>query len=257
MSNTSVKQIDKTWKPIPNFDSYFVSNDGKVMSMKQGRRIVMRPIKQEDGHLYVFLYDGHGNQKKMYVHRLVLMAWVRMPFSDEEGRHLNDIPDDNRLENLAWGSRLENVADKRRNEGFPVGERSGSHKLTDKQVLEVREKYKNGMSSRDIAAEYGVTHTSILKIARGQRWKHVSSEPIYVQHSSAPKTKLEGVRKKDWKKKLSESLKKYWLPRKTERNLIPCSCGCGQLVETPDLRGRERKYIQGHYNYWKHGKNKD
>lgn len=182
-----MKHNGKEWRPIPDFGGYYASSDGEILTTKQKRLSVMVPMKQKDGHLYVYLYDGRGNQKKMFVHRLVLMAFVRMPNQNEEARHLNDIPNDNRLENLAWGSRTDNESDKRRNGGLPIGERSGSHKLTESQVLEVREKYRSGISSRDIAAEYGVTHTTILKIARGQRWKHVSSEPIIVKHSTIRK----------------------------------------------------------------------
>lgn len=75
----------------------------------------------------------------------------------------------------------------KKNGGLPIGERCGSHKLTEKQVLEIREKYGSGLPSRDIATECGVAHTTILKIARGQRWKHVSSEPILVKHSTIRK----------------------------------------------------------------------
>lgn len=34
--------------------------------------------------------------------------------------------------------------------------------------------------------------------------------------------------------------------RRKERKDVPCKCGCGQLLETPDNRGRERQFIQGH-----------
>lgn len=182
-----MKHNGKEWRPIPDFGGYYASSDGEILTTKQKRQSVMVPMKQRDGHLYVYLYDGQGNQKKMYVHRLILMAWVRMPKPNEEGRHLNDIPNDNRLENLAWGSGTDNAADKRRNGGLPIGERVPSHKLTDSQVLEIREKYRRGLSSRDLSAEYGVAHTTILKIARGQKWKHISDEPILVKHSTIRK----------------------------------------------------------------------
>jgi hypothetical protein len=182
-----MNKIDNEWKPIPRHEGYYASKDGRIMSRKSGENFVLIPLKKRDGHLFVFLYDGQGNKKKMYVHRLILMAWSRMPKRNEEARHLNDIPDDNRLENLEWGTRIENANDKRKNGGLSIGKRNASHKLTDSQVLEIREKYKAGMSSRDIADEYGVAHTTVLKIARGQRWQHVANEPIIVKHKSIRK----------------------------------------------------------------------
>ncbi|MBQ6771344.1 MAG: HNH endonuclease [Bacteroidales bacterium] len=189
-----MNKTENEWKPIPNFEGYYASKDGRVLSNKQGENYIMVPLKKRDGYLYLYLYDGHGNQKKMYLHRLILMAWVRMPKPNEEARHLNDIHDDNRLENLAWGTRMENVGDKRKNGRLSIGTRNPFHKLTDSQVLEIREKYKNGMSSRDIAAEYGVAHTTVLKIARGQKWQHIANEPIIVKHSTVRKDYRKGGR---------------------------------------------------------------
>lgn len=31
-----------------------------------------------------------------------------------------------------------------------------------------------------------------------------------------------------------------------ERVMIPCACGCGELIETPDSKGRPRKMKNGH-----------
>lgn len=173
---------------IPNFDNYFVSRDGKILSKVGNMQPhIVKPISTNQGYQYVFLYNGNGKRKKMFVHRAVLMAWVGMPKKGQETRHLNDTPTDNRVENLAWGSRMENVADKIRNGRLPIGEKAKSHKLTESQVVEIREKYKIGLSSRDLSTEYGVSHTTILKITRGQRWKHISDKPILVKHSTIRK----------------------------------------------------------------------
>ena len=36
------------------------------------------------------------------------------------------------------------------------------------------------------------------------------------------------------------------LARRKPRVVIPCSCGCGTEIETPDRKGRSRRYISGH-----------
>ena len=139
MDRTKIEWNVALWKNIPGYDNYWASKDGMILSTKKNNPIIMNNIVSKDGHLYVFLYKD-GIMKKMWVHKAVLLAWDREPFNGEECRHLNDISNDNRLENLCWGTRLENVEDKRRNGGIPYGERSKSHKLTNIQVMEIREK---------------------------------------------------------------------------------------------------------------------
>lgn len=49
--------------------------------------------------------------KHTNVHVVVLMAFCGIPQQGQEARHLNGIRSDNRIENLAWGTRLENIRD--------------------------------------------------------------------------------------------------------------------------------------------------
>lgn len=34
--------------------------------------------------------------------------------------------------------------------------------------------------------------------------------------------------------------------RRKPRLVIPCACGCGRRIETPDIKGRDRRYVSGH-----------
>ncbi len=171
-----IKHNGKEWMPIPNFGNYFASKDGQILSFAgRSKPHLMNPMTNQSGYLYVYLYDGSGNQTKCFVHRAVLLAWVGLPKDGEETRHLNDIPTDNRLENLCWGNRFENVADKFRNNRVPLGEDSPSHKLTEKDVLEIR-KLHGVLPLRRIAEIHGVTHTTIRKAALGIRWKNIKSD---------------------------------------------------------------------------------
>lgn len=253
MNNTKISWTQKTWNPIPDFDGYFASSDGYILSKKQGHTRVLNPIEGNDRHLYVFLYDGQGNSKKMYVHRLVLMAFVGFPKDGQECRHLNDIPSDNRIENLVWGTRLENAADKRRNGGLPIGEKCYHHKLTENQVMQIRKRYSDGESSSDLSKVYNVSKNTVLQIVKGKKWSHLPTIPVKTKHKSARKTPPS----KEQISILIEAAKKAALKRKKTRMLIPCECGCGELIETPDNRGRNRRFINGHYNYWKYEKNKN
>ena len=101
--------MTETWKAVPGYEGrYEVSDQGRVRSFrrsKQGREL--RPGRMPAGHVSVAL--GRGNSR--CVHELVLLAFVGFPPPNHECRHLNGIPSDNRLENLCWGTRSENILD--------------------------------------------------------------------------------------------------------------------------------------------------
>jgi len=40
--------------------------------------------------------------------------------------------------------------------------------------------------------------------------------------------------------------------RRKPRVSVPCVCGCGQIIITPDNKGRDKKYVQGHNQKGKH-----
>ena len=161
-----------TWNPVPGYKGYFASADGQIMSTKRGSPFVMKQMTAKDGHLYVFMYDENRKMKKVWVHRAVLSAFCGYEAKMLECRHLDDNPYNNSIENLAWGDRLQNVDDKRRNGRLPVGERSGTHKLTEQQVIEIRGLY-GKESLRSIARRYGVSHTCIRRAALGIKWAHL------------------------------------------------------------------------------------
>ena len=48
--------------------------------------------------------------------------------------------------------------------------------------------------------------------------------------------------------------KAYAESRKKSRELIPCACGCGTMIEMHDSKGRLRRYSHGHNQVGKHWK---
>lgn len=168
---TKISWCDSTWNPVPEHEGYYASDDGRILSLKRRTPLIMKQIASYDGHLYVFMYDG-GNMKKVWVHRAVLSAFRGKEEKHLECRHLDDDPANNHIINLEWGDRFQNVEDKRRNGGMPVGERSGTHKLTEKQVLQIRKQY-GKITLREMARQYGVSHTAIRRAALGIKWSHI------------------------------------------------------------------------------------
>jgi hypothetical protein len=98
---------DERWKPVVGWeDHYEISDWGRV------RRIVHQ--HRSGGYPAVTLSAPGQATKRVRVHLLVLEAFRGPRPYRCEALHGNDIAYDNRAVNLRWGSRRENLADRRR-----------------------------------------------------------------------------------------------------------------------------------------------
>ncbi len=89
----------------------FVRSDGKPFKVA-GR--IMKPEHNRDGHLRVTLAN-RGVLTRKFVHVLMLETFIGPRPEGAVSCHWNDIGDDNRLENLRWGTRADNGDDSVRN----------------------------------------------------------------------------------------------------------------------------------------------
>ncbi len=169
--STKIEWCDQTWNPVPNYQEYYASKDGQIMSMKYKHPKILKQITSKDGHKYVFFYKN-GLMKKCWVHHAVLFAFGYIPKTKQECRHLDGNPQNNNLLNLKWGTRLENVKDKIKHQTQPCGEKAITHKLSEEQVLEIRKNY-GKHTLRFMANLYGVSHTCIRRAALGIKWAHL------------------------------------------------------------------------------------
>lgn len=175
--------VDSTerWRWVPGFEGdYFVSDHGRVASMKMHRgKIGPRALSPGDngsGHLQVNLFRD-GSKLSQQVHRLVLLAFVGPCPSGCESRHLNGDGFDNRLANLAWGTRIENLDDRVRHGQIRVPHRLGTDhplaKLTPSLVRRMRRWRERGMIYREIAERAGVSKKTAMQAVKGVTWAHV------------------------------------------------------------------------------------
>ncbi len=134
-------------------DHYHVSDQGDVWSVRARR--FLKPGRMPSGHLSVAL--GRGNSRT--VHSLVLETFVGPRPPGADCRHLNGNPADNRLTNLCWGSRAQNIRDKKWH-GAP-------RKLTVAQVREIKAGLSAGQTGCKLARKYGVSPTTVSTIRNG------------------------------------------------------------------------------------------
>lgn len=118
--------MSETWVPIPGYEGiYEVSDQGNVRSLdrfvnngKGGRAKLkgktLSPGSTPTGYLFVYLCTD-GKPKRFYVHRLVMKGFKGEAPPEHEVCHWNDKKDDNRLDNLRYGTRSENMQDLIRN----------------------------------------------------------------------------------------------------------------------------------------------
>lgn len=171
----------ETWKAVPEFPTYEVSDKGRVRCWigdgKIGRRTTPRLRKiqiDKDGYPFIVLYDK-GRTKGFRLSRLVLLAFASEDFFEgAEASHLNGIKTDCRLDNLKWESRLENEQRKIEHGTRPRGERAGPARLTEDDVRAIRKmRAEEGISFQKIADLFKVSKKNVMLICRGEAWRHV------------------------------------------------------------------------------------
>ena len=61
----------------------------------------------------------------------------------------------------------------RKKPGISKGEKNGRAKLTEKEVIEIRKNYKNGIKPRYLSKKYNIGVGSIFKIVSRKQWTHI------------------------------------------------------------------------------------
>jgi predicted XRE-type DNA-binding protein len=172
----------ETWKPIPGWeDLYQVSTYGRVKSndrvstykhanvlrTRERKGKVLAPIKMTTGYWGVILCRD-GVRKYVKIHKLVTTAFYGPRSVGLITRHLDGNKDNNRLDNLVYGTSQDNVDDREHHGRTARGEHHPSAKLTDAQVLQIRcLRTKNNLTNRELARLFGVSSVRISQLLKG------------------------------------------------------------------------------------------
>lgn len=180
------KTLIPKWLSIPNFPGYEVSNYGEVRSFwrrssngygKGGKRIlaekpqiILRP-RLVRGYSTVGLRQN-GKIHTFKIHSLVLHSFIgprpiNMECCHNDGRKTNNF-----LENLRWDTRRGNCADTRRH-GSQKGIKNGRTKLTETQVIQIRDLAPQGHSRSKIGKMFNVSKSNINSIIWRKTWTHI------------------------------------------------------------------------------------
>jgi len=181
--------MQETWKPVLGYEGlYEVSDMGRVKSLGRPYKMrnshkpevimdcrkperILKPGSKPNGYAQVMLYALDGSKWQPCVHRLVLEAFVSPMPEGMEANHINGEPYDNRLENLEWMTHQENIIHSRHTLGKCVREKNGLAKLTEQQVIQLRQARANGQPISPLAREFGVSIAAACNAATGKTWK--------------------------------------------------------------------------------------
>lgn len=168
------------WKDIKVFNNkYSVSNFGRIKrNIPYFKSFAGRFLKFQKNHAGYLVVSITLNRilKTMKVHNIVAMEFIGERLKGKEINHKDGNKENNYLSNLEYVTRRENVVHAFTNglNKGRKGEECGNSTLTNKQVMEIRNKYNPRIySSRKLAKEFNVTQPTILRIIHKKTWSHI------------------------------------------------------------------------------------
>lgn len=155
-----------------NFEGYRISDTGIVKSRMNNRHgigdeyHILKPVVDKHGYETVCL--GRGNRR--LVHRLVAEAFIPNPNRLPLVRHMDDNPRNNCVENLAWGTQVDNMQDCVKH-GRLVGDTRAAVESTKKKVIASTiygEHVGIYDSQKSAATDLGVWPQHVSKVVKGE-----------------------------------------------------------------------------------------
>lgn len=173
------------YREIPGYPGYRAGSDGTIWSCwkNNGKKPrtktndwhILKPRPNHRGYHQVKLFDEQRRPWRITVHKIVLITFVGPAPDGMECRHFPDnTRTNNRLENLSWGTKKQNQADRIACGTDSRGEKHPLAKFSHDQVRLIRERAANGEKHEAIAESYGVRRATISYIVRRKHYSIVS-----------------------------------------------------------------------------------
>lgn len=163
----------ETWKYVPGFSNYMISDHGNIKNKKTGRNLshILRK-----GYHGATLYDK-DKYKTVRIHALMVRVFENNFDMDLVAAHIDGNKDNNNLSNIKLITQYENIQHKRKHGTMAIGERNYNTKFTIGQILKIKSLIKNKktnkLSNKKIADMYGVCENAIYNIISGKAYSYI------------------------------------------------------------------------------------
>lgn len=166
--------MEELWKEYTYGNlAYLVSNYGRVIGL--GRNKELKQRLNEDGYIEVTMGDLK-NRTRVRIHRIVALLFVDNPNNLKEVNHIDRNRANPRADNLEWVTHQENIKHSHSQGAYREigrGVKNPKCKLTEKQVYEIRQMFKEGHTKEELASKFGVSKSTIGSIVNNRTWKHL------------------------------------------------------------------------------------
>jgi hypothetical protein len=181
---------DENWKPvsfegIDPLERYEISDYGRIrrfMAKTQSWKI--HNPSNVNGYAYFSFRTNETDKGRSRItkslHRLVAENFIGTPKGDNNNVIHKDFDKwNNNVSNLMWVTKKDMFAHSRKSPrtAAAIERRKGeitNAKLTETDVIRLKKKLKRGKNPLyKIAKEFGITHTQLNRIRRGENWAHV------------------------------------------------------------------------------------
>lgn len=171
-----MKTKEEIWKDAIGYNGYMVSSLGNVRT--KARKTLKGFVKAKE----LKIWNGNnkyprvniqvdGKSKSVCVHRLVAETFLDNPLNKPQVNHINGIKSDNRLQNLEWATRFENMKHaydtgllkaNKILEGYK--ENHPYQKISNTEKLMIYTLVKNGFDTNDISKVFNIHRSYVSEI---------------------------------------------------------------------------------------------
>jgi hypothetical protein len=158
------------WKDVVGYESiYKVSNLGNVYSCINNRLLTpyFRPNK------YVTVTLSKKSKSKTYsLHRIVAEAFLINEFEYKDVNHKDFNKHNNKVSNLEWCTRGQNISHAYNNGLRKTGEKSHFCKLSNEIILEIKNLIGKNITQKEIARIYKINIKTVYRLKNNLTRKH-------------------------------------------------------------------------------------
>lgn len=173
--------MEEIWKEIEGFNGdYWVSNLGRVKSLKYKKERILKPRSEGKGYLAVALHKGKIREN-WKVHRLVATYFIPNPNNYPDINHIDENKQNNHADNLEWCDKTYNNNYGHRNDNISI--KNKNHPSLSKKVAQYD---KNGNlinifpSTQEAERILGIT--SVSECCRGGRFSKTRGKWVNVYY---------------------------------------------------------------------------